>query len=86
MSIVTPRAPLTPHRVGTHRERPTVLEAARLKARGVHLELAVASGRGTCHAVNEDSSSALDRSSPVYVVADGRRDMQTLLSQRLLSS
>ena len=42
-----------------------------LKTRGVHLELAVASGRGKCHAVNEDSYSALDRPSPVYVVADG---------------
>ena len=37
----------------------------------MHLELAVASGRGKCHAVNEDSFSALDRPSPVYVVADG---------------
>ena len=71
MSLVTPPEPLTPHREIAHRERATVLEAARLRARGVHLELAVASGRGKCHAVNEDSSSALDRPSPVYVVADG---------------
>jgi serine/threonine protein phosphatase PrpC len=71
MSLVTPPEPLTPHRDTGHRERATVLEAARLRARGVHLELAVASGRGKCHAVNEDSFSALDRPSPVYVVADG---------------
>ena len=37
----------------------------------MQLELAVASGRGRRHAVNEDSYSALDRPSPVYVVADG---------------
>jgi hypothetical protein len=37
----------------------------------VRLELAAASACGKCHAVNEDSYSALDRAWPVYVVADG---------------
>ena len=71
MSLVTPRQPLTPQRESTRRERTTVSESAVLKARSVRLELAVASGRGRCHAVNEDSYSALDRPWPVYVVADG---------------
>lgn len=35
------------------------------------LDLAVASCRGTRHAINEDSHSALDGRTPVYVVADG---------------
>ena len=56
------RAPRTRDRIARQRS---------LKTRGVHLELAVASGRGKRHAVNEDSHSALDRPSPVYVVADG---------------
>ena len=71
MSVVTPREPLTPHREGVRRERTTVSETAVLRARGVRLELAVASGRGKRHAVNEDSYSSLDRAWPVYVVADG---------------
>ena len=35
------------------------------------LDLGVASCRGTRHAINEDSHSALDGRTPVYVVADG---------------
>jgi protein phosphatase len=42
-----------------------------LETRGGRLELAVASGRGRRHAVNEDAYSTLDRPAPVYVVADG---------------
>jgi PPM family protein phosphatase len=71
MSLVTPREPLTPYREGARREKTPVSEAAVLKARGVRLELAAASGRGKRHPVNEDCHSALDRAWPVYVVADG---------------
>jgi PPM family protein phosphatase len=71
MSLVTPREPATPRRERAHRERSTVSQQAVLTTRWAQLELAVASGRSTCHAVNEDSYSALDRPSPVYVVADG---------------
>ena len=77
MSLVTPRdpasrEPLTPQREsGGRRERTTVSEAATLKTRGVRLDVAAASARGRHHPVNEDSHSALDRPSPVYVVADG---------------
>ena len=42
-----------------------------LTTRWAELDLAVASGCSVRHAVNEDSYSALDRTSPVYVVADG---------------
>lgn len=71
MSVVTPREPVTPHRDGAHRDRAMVTGAGVLETHGVQLELAVASGRGRCHTVNEDSYSALDRPAPVYVVADG---------------
>ena len=71
MSLVTPREPLTPHREGAPRDRTLVTEATLLKARGVQLDLAVASGRGRRRAMNEDAYSALDRPAPVYVVADG---------------
>jgi protein phosphatase len=77
MNLVTPRDPAsreapTPQRdSGARRERTTVSEAATLKARGVRLDVAAASARGRHHSVNEDSHSALDRPSPVYVVADG---------------
>jgi len=71
MTPVTPREPVTPRREGARRERATVSHAALLSTRWAQLGLAVASGRGSRHAVNEDSYSALDRPSPVYVVADG---------------
>ena len=71
MNLVTPREPTTPRREGARRERATVSEAAVLATQWAQLELAVASGRSKRHAVNEDSYSALDRPSPVYVVADG---------------
>ena len=71
MSLVTPREPLTPHREAAQRDRTMVTETGVLDARGVRLELAVASGRGRRHAVNEDAYSTLDRPAPVYVVADG---------------
>jgi serine/threonine protein phosphatase PrpC len=71
MSLVTPREPATPRREGARRERSTVSQEATLTTRWAQLELAVASGRSKRHAVNEDSYSALDRTSPVYVVADG---------------
>lgn len=71
MSLVTPLEPVTPRRHGTRRERTTISETAVLTTRWAQLELAVASGRSKRHDVNEDSHSVLDRSSPVYVVADG---------------
>jgi PPM family protein phosphatase len=71
MTPVTPREPVTPRREGARRERATVAHAASLATRSAQLGLAVASGRGSRHAVNEDSHSTLDRPSPVYVVADG---------------
>jgi protein phosphatase len=70
MSVITPREPRTP-RDGARRERATVSQEGVLSTRWAELELAVASGRSKRHAVNEDSHSALNRSSPVYVVADG---------------
>jgi len=71
MSIITPREPAAPRREGARRERATVTQEGVLTTRWAQLELAVASGRSRRHAVNEDSHSALNRPSPVYVVADG---------------
>jgi PPM family protein phosphatase len=71
MNLLTPLEPATPRREATRRDRATVAQAAALTTRWTRLELAVASGRGRRHAVNEDSHSALDRPAPVYVVADG---------------
>jgi protein phosphatase len=71
MTLVTPREPTTPRREGARRERATEFHASLLTTRWAQLGLAVASGRGRRHAVNEDSYSTLDRPSPVYVVADG---------------
>jgi PPM family protein phosphatase len=71
MSLVTPREPLTPQREGAQRDPTMVTETGVLETPVVRLELAVASGRGRSHAVNEDACSTLDRPAPVYVVADG---------------
>lgn len=71
MSVVTPHEPATPRRESARRERATVSHESVLTTRWAQLELAVASGRSRRHAVNEDSHSALDQPSPVYVVADG---------------
>jgi serine/threonine protein phosphatase PrpC len=42
-----------------------------MATRFARLNMAVASSRGTRHAVNEDAHSALDGTSPLFVVADG---------------
>jgi PPM family protein phosphatase len=88
MSLVTPFEPPTPRRESTRRERATVSEEGVLAAQCAQLELAVASGRGKRHPVNEDSHSALDRPSPVYVVADGVGGgaMASWASRELVSS
>ena len=72
MSLVTPREPgMSPHGEGVVRDRSPVAQQAIFSSRMSELELAAVSDCSRRHAVNEDSYSALDRSFPVYVVADG---------------
>ena len=71
MSLVTPRIPATPRHEDADRERPALSQEAVFTTRWAQLELAVASGRSDYHAINEDSHSALNGPSPIYVVADG---------------
>jgi PPM family protein phosphatase len=71
MSVLTPREPALPRQRSAHVEAATYTHGAEFATRWSHLDVAVASGRGTRHAVNEDSSSALAGTAPLFVVADG---------------
>jgi len=62
--------PTPPHKGRRGDDASFVREAAYSSGR-VRLETAVASSRGSFHAVNEDGCSALDGASPLFVVADG---------------
>lgn len=71
MKLVTPTEPVSPEHGCPRPELAMVSGEAVLTTRWAELDLAVASGCSVRHAVNEDSYSPLDRTSPVYVVADG---------------
>ena len=71
MTMPTPREPGIAARASALRERIATAEQGSLRTPRAHLELAAASCRGKRHDVNEDSFSALDGATPVYVVADG---------------
>src|SRR2546429_6717532 len=72
MSLVTPREPGMPSRLDDARHgEPIVAQQTVFASRSSELELAAASDCSRRHRVNEDSNSALDGPSPVYVVADG---------------
>jgi len=71
MSVLTPREPALP-RQRINRDEPAMYtHAAEFATRWSRLDVAVASGRGTRHPVNEDSYSALSGTAPLFVVADG---------------
>ena len=71
MSLPTPydtgRVPVTRNAAA----RAATVDCGMFSTSFARLDLGVASCRGTRHAVNEDSHSALDGRTPVYVVADG---------------
>ena len=71
MSVLTPRQPADLATERKPRERAATLTRGELKTASAHLDLAAASWRGKRQAINEDSHSALDGCSPVFVVADG---------------
>src|SRR5213076_2621433 len=72
MSLVTPREPGTSSLVDdTQRNESIIAQQAVFASRESELELVAASDCNRRHGVNEDSYSALDRPSPIYVVADG---------------
>jgi len=71
MSVLTPREPAPPRQRIAHNEPATYTHAAEFATRWSRLDVAVASGRGTRHPVNEDSSSALPGTAPLFVIADG---------------
>ena len=71
MSLMTPREPhLSPNAVCLTPDRSVDVRQSAFFERGA-VEVAAATECGTRHSVNEDSYSALERSAPVYVVADG---------------
>src|SRR5207302_1121907 len=61
----------TPRRESARRDRPAFVREAVFATGWIRLDTAVASSRGTSHAVNEDWHSALGGTSPLFVVADG---------------
>jgi serine/threonine protein phosphatase PrpC len=71
MMMPTPREPGIATRTNAPRERIAMVEQGSLRTPQAYLSLAAASCRGKRHDVNEDSYSALDGATPVYVVADG---------------
>lgn len=71
MSVLTPRDPAPPRQRDAREEPSTYTRRAEFGTRWSRLEVAVASGRGTRKAVNEDSYSTLPGTAPVFVVADG---------------
>jgi PPM family protein phosphatase len=72
MSLVTPREPSMSSRLDDARpNEPIIARQTVFASRSSELELAAASDCSLRHRVNEDSHSALDGPSPVYVVADG---------------
>jgi protein phosphatase len=86
MSVLTPREPALPRQRAARDEPATYTHAAEFVTRWSRLDVAVASGRGTRHSVNEDSCSALSGTAPVFVVADGVGGgaMAALASRRLV--
>jgi len=71
MSSAPSRDCPTPRRLHAAGETASFVREAAYASGRVRLETAVASSRGSFHAVNEDGCSALDGASPLFVVADG---------------
>jgi protein phosphatase len=79
MSVMTPRdggwtsgpAPRSPIEAPAHAPDATVTRETTHATAESRVDVAVASLRGSGHAINEDAYSLLDRRSAVYVVADG---------------
>ena len=71
MNVAKTRDRQSPRRENAGIDMSTFVREAALATGWVRLDTAVASSRGSFHAVNEDWSSALDGSIPLFVVADG---------------
>ncbi len=70
MSLITPLDPGSPTETRAARPGMEVHQSVHATLFG-HIASAVASSCGSLHSVNEDAHSALDRSSAIFVVADG---------------
>ena len=71
MNMLTPRQPAELATEREPRTRAATVARGELTTSLARLELAAASWRGKRQSINEDSHSALDGFSPVFVVADG---------------